>query len=232
MEMTQTALAVFGAGLLASLSPCVYPMIPITLGFLGMNSSAALVESRERLAATRRARWRVVAFASGQALAVFTIGLAAVALGEFVGFTAEIPAIRASVGAILVIVGMWSLVGRMPGILLSLNQRIAGRGATRRLGGPLGAMGMGAGAALVMSPCTTPVLAGVLALIASNPSRLAGASLMALYSIGFSVLVLLLGLGVVRLGGLPRSGPWLAVAHRLGAIALIAAGVWLIVGTR
>jgi thiol:disulfide interchange protein DsbD len=200
-----SAAAVFGAGLLASLSPCVYPLLPITLGFFGANAS-------------RRRTTLVLAYFLGQIAAFVTVGAATVALGETLGFTSESRWANLGVGAVLLIAGAVSLSGNLP-VFLS-------RGVPRRLpGGLTGALLLGVGSAVVASPCTSPILAGVLATLATEESRIHGILLMTIYASGFSALFLGLSLGLMRL---PRSGPWLLRVQHASALLLLGAGVYYV----
>ncbi len=201
--------AVFGAGLLASLSPCVYPLLPITLGFIGTQAQG-------------RRRQGVLAYASGQVAALVALGAFAVLAGESLGFSSESPAVCLGTGLLLLVAGLVSLSGRLPAFL----SRVGGGGGGVSPRGLLGAFALGVGSALVASPCTSPILAGVLALMASSQTVARGLALMLCYSLGFSALFVLLGLGLLRLGRLPRSGPWLTQVHRLSSLLLLGAGVY------
>ena len=77
---------------------------------------------------------------------------------------------------------------------------------------------------MVASPCTSPILAGVLALMAGHATVSRGLTLMFCYSAGFSFLFVVVGLGAERLPRLPRSGRWMLLLQRAGAGALLVMG--------
>lgn len=207
------ALGVFGTGILASLSPCVYPMLPITLGFLGSQSEG------------KGSKKAVISYTLGQCLALFILGIVAVQIGETFGFSSQSRSVQLAIGGFLVLAGIVSWRGRLPAFLSRLN---VGSGLTSLLsrGGLFAAFLLGVSAALVASPCTSPILGGVLALMATASSFQAGMLLMLFYSMGFSLLFLLLGLGVLRMNRLPRSGRWLQGVHKLNSLFLIGAGTY------
>lgn len=207
----------FGAGLLASLSPCVYPLIPITVGFLG-----TLTHRRNRL--------RLLAFAVGQTLTFVVLGMVAVKAGETFGFSSESREVNIGVGVVLIGAGIFSLLGRLPMFTSKWNHALGSVGR-RSMTGVLGAAAVGVGTALVASPCSSPILAGVLAMMASSLTLTRGAILMSLYGIGFSFVFILLGLGLAKLSSLPRSGRWMVYVNRLGSCVLVAAGVYFVFKT-
>ena len=209
-------LAAFGAGLLASLSPCVYPLIPITVGFLGTNSATGGKTSRSRL----------LLFSAGQTLCFVLLGYAAVTLGETFGFSSESRGIRIALGALLIVFGLVSLLGKLPSFALKWNNVSAGLGV--KLPGGATAFALGIGSALVASPCSSPVLAGVLTMMASSATLLQGALLMTVYGLGFSLVFVLIGLGLARLKSLPRAGAWMVGFHRLSSAVLLVAGTYFL----
>jgi cytochrome c-type biogenesis protein len=207
--------AAFGAGLLASLSPCVYPLIPITVGFLGTQS-----QSGNRL--------RLLAFSAGQTLTFVLLGIIAVQAGETFGFASESRGVHIAVGLVLIISGLFSLVGKLPTFTSKWNN-ISGRLSNWKISGTIGALTVGIGSALVASPCSSPILAGVLAMMASSSTLATGAFLMAFYGIGFSFVFILIGIGLAKLSSLPRNGNWMNYVHKTGSILLLIAGIFYLV---
>lgn len=200
----------FGAGMLSSVSPCVYPIIPVTLGYLGMQSDGSK-------------RNRVIAFVGGQTLGLILLGLVAVWMGEALGFSSQLPAVQVGLGALLLLAGGLSILGRMPSFTNGWN-RVTSFSWAAKLNPSLAAFFFGFGSVLLLSPCTTPILSSVLALVASNATAFFGAGLMVAYSLGFSIVFLLLGLGFLKAGSLPRSGSWMQAVQRVGAAVLVFAG--------
>ncbi|MGB0454461.1 MAG: cytochrome c biogenesis protein CcdA [Bacteriovoracaceae bacterium] len=209
----------FGAGVLTSLTPCVYPMIPITLGYLGTEGEA------------KRKKVRVIGFILGQILCFTALGVIAVSLGEILGFSSEIPEIQVGTGFILLLMAYFSHKGSLPSFMNRWNQNVSKSDQKLKKTMTLAffqAILIGMVSALVASPCTSPVLGGVLASIAGAGSLLEGATLMFFYSSGMSVLFLILGLGLVGAKKLPNSGKWLGIVHKLSTILLILGGIYFI----
>lgn len=209
--LTQAA-GVFGTGVLASLSPCVYPMLPITLGFL---SSQANNQNGKR---------SVLMYAFGQSLALFLIGILAVQLGETLGFSSQSPGVNYTVGILLLLAGVFSIRGKLPRFFdrwNSVSAKVSGRG-------PLASFALGASAALVASPCTSPILGGVLALMATAETQSQGLLLMLMYSSGFTLVYLLLGLGILKANRLPRSGRWMTKVHKASSFVLVLTGAYFL----
>lgn len=211
------AMGVFGTGILASLSPCVYPMLPITLGFIGKQA-----DGQSRSAA-------IWLYTLGQCLALFSIGIIAVQLGETLGFSSQSPWVQIPIGILLLLLGVASWLGKMPRFASRWNSISNTMTETASKRGLAGAFLLGVSAALVASPCTSPILGGVLALLSTSSSLVEGMALMFLYSVGFSVLFLFAGLGILRASRLPRSGPWLARIHALSSLLLVGAGVYYLI---
>jgi thiol:disulfide interchange protein DsbD len=217
------SMVVFWAGFLAALSPCVYPMLPITLGYFGT-----------QVGTDRHAK--ILLYVLGQSFTLAVLGMVVVWAGETLGFTSESPWINGTIGIFLLLVAVMAWRGRMPAFLErwnNLQQRSqrhsmsqAGGGDQKQRRGYGAAFLVGASSALMASPCTTPILSGVLATMATAHTWVQGVWLMILYSIGFSSLFLMLGLGLMKLVHLPRSGRWLTVVHRVSAVLLGAAGVY------
>lgn len=208
--------AAFGAGLLSSLSPCVYPMIPMSVGFLGSQSGP-------------RQKISVLLFFIGQVLTFTALGVVAVKLGEVFGFSNELPWVNRIIGLVLIAFGIASLMNYMPGFLSRINEMNRfSRLANRSWIVPLL---IGAGSALLASPCTSPILGTVLATLSQTGTFQTGILLMISYSLGISILFLALGLGLVALEKLPRAGIWMSHVHRLSSVLILIAGAYFFVSS-
>ncbi|MES3037469.1 MAG: GAP family protein [Bdellovibrionota bacterium] len=208
--MISAYLSAFAAGLVSSFSPCVYPMIPITLGFLGLESK------------DKRASKRVLLFAFGQILAFVGLGLFTVMMGEIFGFTSQNPWILLATGIIILLFGFISISSKMPGALRNWNQWTHQKAKDLHQLGDSGAILLGAFSALVASPCTTPALGAVLLTMAQETERIHGIIMMVMYSLGFTLLFILLGSGLVAIQKLPRAGQWMKRIHQATTILIFA----------
>jgi thiol:disulfide interchange protein DsbD len=200
----------FGAGVLTSLTPCVYPMIPITAGILG-GAGAAGRPARARLGMTL----------------LYVLGLASVyaTLGLLAGLTGSIFGSVSSNRWALLIMGNLLLVSGLA--LLDVFSVRPTRGlldwASRfRAERPAGAFMMGATSGLVAAPCGAPAFAAVLTFVGATGSALLGFMYLLVFSLGMTTFLVVVGLSAGTLAALPHSGPWLIWIKRLGGALLLA----------
>ena len=197
-------------GLLAGLTPCVYPMLPITAGVIG---HANVGGSRTRAFALS------CLYVLGMALTYAGLGFFAAATGSLFGAAASHPGTLLALGLLFGLFGLWMLdVCPTPAWTTFAGP------AFRRGGGLLGVFLAGASAALVAGPCTTPVLGLLLTYTASGGRMLFSALLFFVFSLGLGTLLLAVGAFSGCLAALPRSGRWMLwVKKALGLMILAAA---------
>jgi cytochrome c-type biogenesis protein len=199
----------FGAGLATSLTPCIYPMIPITAGILG-GAGASGTSPRRRVA-------MVVLYVVGLASVYAVLGLVAGLTGALFG------TVSASKWALLVMGNLLLVSGLvlLDVFRLQASQGVlawAGRFTAQR---PAGAFMMGATSGLVAAPCGAPAFAAVLTFVGATGSAALGFLYLLVFSLGMSVLLVAVGLSAGALAALPRSGPWLGRIKRLGGMLLL-----------
>ncbi len=206
-------LSAFIGGLLTSLSPCVFPMIPLTVGYLGKQSS----------------KRKVLLFFFGQLMAFTLLGFLAVKLGEVFGFTSQDPKVKMIIGAFLILFALSAFFNYLPSVLRKFNQtqndlseKAVGKGSF------LMAFILGASSALMSSPCSSPILATILFSISDTGSLVKGMLSMLSYSLGASILFLVLGLGIVKFKRLKKPGKWLSHVHHISSSLILAAGLYYI----
>lgn len=201
----------FGAGLLTSLSPCVYPMLPITLGYLTRQSTNEESRARKKI--------QVVAFFLGQVICFTSLGILAVRLGEIFGFSSQSRHVNLVVGVLLLALALASISSKFQVVLSKLNSFMP----QFSLGGGSLFSGFlfGVSSALVASPCTSPVLGGVLGEIATQGNVLAGVLQMIAFSMGMGAIFLSIGLGLINLKSLPKSGKWMGKVKGLTTLMLV-----------
>jgi thiol:disulfide interchange protein DsbD len=208
---------VFGFGLLMSLSPCIYPMIPITLAVIGARSQEKGALHGLGLSVT---------YVLGMALVYAVMG--ALSASVFSGITAfmQSPVVVVPI-AVLLIVLAFSMFGafelQAPAFL---RDRLAGPGGTR--GGVFGVFAMGLVAGLVASPCVGPFLAALLVWVATTGNWVLG--FFSLFTFGLGMGMLLIGVGTfpALLGTLPRSGGWMDTVKRGMGLLLIVMALWFV----
>jgi cytochrome c-type biogenesis protein len=196
----------FGAGLATSLTPCVYPMIPITAGVLS------------GLGAGRPARGRAgvltLAYAAGLALVYSLLGLIAGMTGTLFGTVSSSPWAYFLTANLLLVFGLALLD------VFTLSAPAAWAG--RRVGdSPGAAFAMGAASGLVAAPCGAPAFAAVLTFVAGSGSAALGFFYLLAFSLGMTALLVAVGLSSGLLAALPRAGRWMLWIKRAGGVLLI-----------
>lgn len=199
----------FGAGVLTSFTPCVYPMIPITAGILG-GAGASGRPARARLVMT-------LLYVAGLASVYAALGLIAGLTGSIFGAISANKWPLLLMGNLLLVSGLALLDVfsiRATGNLLAWASRFT---AER----PGGAFMMGATSGLVAAPCGAPAFAAVLTFVGATGSGVLGFAYLLAFSLGMTALLLLVGLSAGALAAMPRSGPWLVWIKRAGGVLLL-----------
>ncbi|MEW5807284.1 MAG: cytochrome c biogenesis protein CcdA [Acidobacteriota bacterium] len=205
---------VFAAGILTSFTPCVYPMIPVTVTYIG----GASVGSKSK----------------GFVLSLFyVLGLAVIytSLGAFSALTGKVfgdmtqnPWVYVTVANVIIFFGL-SMLGvftiRLPGFL-------SGIGKAGKKGGHLGAILMGMAAGFIAAPCTAPVLGVLLVLVGQKQDVLYGAFLLLMFALGMGVLFIFLGTFTGLLATMPKAGAWMDRIKIVFGIAMIVIGEYFL----
>jgi thioredoxin:protein disulfide reductase len=199
------ALVVFLGGLLTALTPCVYPLVPITVSVFGA-----------RGATTRpRAFLLTSAYVVGMGLVFSALGVAAARTGAAFGAVLGKPLVVLCLAAVLLLLAA-SMFGAFELALPSgLVQRLSGVGGA----GVAGALLMGSVAGFLAAPCTGPVLTGLLAFVAKSQDTVLGAGLLFIYALGIGVPFFLIGAFAVQL---PKGGVWMEWVKSLLGVLLVA----------
>jgi len=201
--------AVFAAGLATSLTPCIYPMIPITAGILG-GSGAGARSRRRALAAS-------VSYALGLALVYSTLGLFAGLTGAIFGSVSSSPWAYFLMGNLLLLsaLAMFDLFTvQAPSRLVAWAGRIGG-------GSYGGAFAMGATSGLVAAPCGAPVFAAVLTFVAATGSAALGFLYLFVFSLGMTAVLVVVGASAASLASFPRAGRWTLAVKRSAGLLLL-----------
>jgi thiol:disulfide interchange protein DsbD len=199
-------------GVISSLTPCVYPLIPITLSIVGARGA------RTRLQSFGRASLYV----AGMTITYTTLGVISARAGSLFGATFQRPAFIVPFSLLLLLLAL-SELDILPISFFSRIQGVASRlgGGTSRLSIAV----MGGASGLVAAPCIGPILAGILGIAASSGSATWGGLLLFAYSIGLGTPFLVLGTFSDVIHHLPRSGQWLNGIKSLLAIALLVVAI-------
>ncbi len=213
---SMAALAVvFVAGLLTSFTPCVYPMIPVTVTFIG----GAAAGSR------RRAVSLSMIYVLGMALIYASLGIVTAMLGKTFGRFTYNPWIYGGVGALIVFFGITMLdIVTIPAPRFFTGVQHAGV----RRGGHVGAFLMGLAAGFIAAPCTAPVLGLLLVYVSRSRNVLWGGTLLLVFALGLGFLLLLLGIFSGMFASLPRAGAWMNWIKRTFGVLMIVIGGWFL----
>ncbi len=207
----------FVAGVVLSLLPCSYPMIPIV--------SAIIIGQGTRATHTRGFALSLT-YVLGMALVYTVLGIAAALIGQGLGAWLQNPWVLGSFGVLLTVFAA-SLIS---GIDIALPQRWqngAASASSGRKGGHFAAVAaMGALSALVVGACMTAPLFAVLAFIAHTGNALLGGSALFAMGLGLGVPLLVVGVGAGAL--LPRAGMWMDGVKVFFGIVLLAAALWIV----
>ncbi|MBI1946946.1 MAG: sulfite exporter TauE/SafE family protein [Deltaproteobacteria bacterium] len=206
-------LVLFG-GFLTALSPCVYPLIPITLSILGARQ------------ATSHLRGFAIAgtYVLGMVILYSALGVGFAAAGVLAGSMLQSPLV--TVGFALLCFAMAaSMFGAFEVRLPSgLQTRLSQAGGS----GFKGAFIMGLVAGIIAAPCTGPVLSFILTLIARDGDLMKGALLMVVYALGMGAPFLVLGTFSTAISRLPKSGRWMEVVKGVFGLLMIGAGLYYV----
>jgi thiol:disulfide interchange protein DsbD len=198
---------VFLGGILTALTPCVFPLIPITVAiFSGGNA-----KNRSRGKSTVL----TLVYVLGMAATFVALGTAAALSGKVFGSILSSPIVSILLAVFFVVLA-FSMFGAFE---LALPSGLAQRLNTVGGAGFGGAFSMGLVAGLVAVPCTGPVLASILAFVAVHQSVQLGAVLLFLYALGVGVPFIVIGALSISFG---KSGPWMDAVKSLVGIVLLA----------
>ncbi|MCB4791524.1 MAG: sulfite exporter TauE/SafE family protein [Elusimicrobia bacterium] len=207
-----TFIAVYFAGVITSLTPCVYPIIPIVIGCMGSFSGS--VGARIRGA---------VFYVVGLALVYTALGMIAALTGKMFGSLTTNPYVYLGFGIMVLALG-----GNMMDWYYIPLPGLGGSTAVNDKPSFFTPFFMGVSSGLVASPCTAPVLGGLLLLVATKKAIISGGLLLFMFSLGMSTLLLVLGFSCSFLAFLPKSGNWMVKIKKALALLLIAGGIYFI----
>lgn len=202
-------------GLAASLTPCIYPVLPILIGVIGTETAGSRT----------RGFFLSVSFVLGMALTYAMMGLVAALTGTLFGRFATNALVSFLVGNLclffaLSMLGLFEL--KLPGQWGHAREYSETKG--------LGAVFlMGSGSGMVAAPCTVPVLGVLLAYAAQSSNLFLGFTLLFTFALGLGLPLILIGTFTGLLASLPKSGVWLVrVKQAFGVILLFVAEFFLI----
>lgn len=201
-------LLVFALGLLMSLTPCIYPMIPITAGILQAQGSKSF--------------WRNIAvslaYTSGIATTFALLGLSAAYTGQLFGSIMSNPVVVLAMVALITYLAL-SMLGLyemyIPSFMQPKHQNV-------KRGSLVSAFLFGAASGTFASPCLSPGLVLLLSIVTALKNALMGFVLLFTFGIGLSVPLLLVGSFSSSLNLMPRAGMWMVEIKKMLGIVMLA----------
>ncbi len=205
---------VFVLGLGLNLTPCVYPMIPITVGYFGQQAGGQ----------GRRTVLMALSYQLGIVIAYSALGTVVAHTGGLLGALLQQPWVLAvlatvMVGLALSLLGLYQI--RPPA---RLTRAITGRA---RSGIP-GALAMGLVAGVVAAPCVAPVSVALLTYVGATGNPWIGLSMFGALSLGLGLPYVGLALLSGRLKRLPRGGTWTVWVERVLGVVLLGVALYFV----
>jgi len=210
-------LAAYLGGVLVSFTACVYPVIPITVGFIGARAGG----SRSKGFALS------LIYVLGMAVTYTILGAAAALSGKLFGQVQASPWTYFFIGNLCILMGLsmlgvFSLNVRTPTFITKAQPRAKKKGV-------IGSFLVGAASGLVMGPCTAPVLAALLGYAATRQNVAFASSLLFVFAFGMGTLLIFIGTFAGLVASIPKSGMWMTRINRLFGLLLLGAGEYFLI---
>ena len=211
-------LSFFGFGLLLSLTPCVFPMIPILSSIIVSQPSVSMN--------AKKGFWLSLIYVLAMSLAYTIAGVLAALFGANLQASMQNPWIIGVFSAIFVLLAL-SMFGfyelKMPSFI---QNRINKKTGEAQAQGIFGIAVMGFLSALIVGPCVAAPLAGALIYIGQSGDALLGGSALFVMSLGMGVPLLLIGTTAGRY--MPRPGMWMQNITAFFGVMLLGVAIWML----
>jgi len=207
-------LEAFLGGVAVSFTPCVYPLIPVTIGYIGIRAGASKLKGFTLS----------LIYVSGIAITYSILGLVASLTGTIFGKISSRPITYLVVGSIIILFGLSMLdlfVISLPAVIKLPSLKKENYFSTFFLGLSSG---------LVTSPCLTPVLGSILVYLTTKKNLLYGATLLFSFAYGMGLVLILAGTFSGILLNLPKIDKWALYIKKIFAFVLIGMGIYFIYG--
>lgn len=200
-------------GFFLSLTPCIYPMIPITVGILQAQTGNSVLQNALRAGA----------YSCGIATTFALLGLLCAFTGTLFGSFMASP---------VVIVPMVLMLGYLTGAMLGLYDmyipRVLQHQNTSTGGSLLAAFSFGAVSGTIASPCLSPGLVLLLSIVSTSGNMLSGFALLFAFGVGLSIPLMIIGTFSGSLKVLPRAGMWMVYVKQLFGLLMIGICLYLL----
>jgi thiol:disulfide interchange protein DsbD len=203
----------FLAGVASSFTPCIYPLIPVTIGILGSKESGSNL----------RGFLLTMSYVIGIAVTYATLGLVAALTGSLFGSMSSNPWILMGIGLLVM-----ALALNMLDVFQIDFSRLSLGGGTQRKRGILINFAYGLTFGLVASPCTAPPLAAILTWVGTTRNLVMGPLFLFSFALGMGSILILLGTFSSFLMRMPKSGMWMIVIKKtMGYMLVLMAGYFV-----
>ena len=207
-------LLVFVAGFLTSLTPCVYPVIPIVMGYIGTRSGNKKLKGL----------YLSVFFVLGLSLVYSIFGVVAATTGTMMGISFQNPVVVIVIAAIFIIMGL-SLAGFFE---IPVPSSISSRVQAGHKSEVIGSIIIGGISGIIAAPCVGPVLIALLSWISQTGNILLGFWLTFTFSLGLSVIFLVVGTFSGVVSAMPKGGSWMNYIKYFFSLLLLGGGIYFI----
>ena len=216
-------LAIFFFGILTSFTPCIFPMIPITLSVIGARSVGSAEQNTSRI--SLRGFVLSVIYVLGIAITYAALGLFAAKTGALFGALLGNPIVVTVIAIVFVAMGL-SMYGlfdiQVPAFIRDSI------GAKHTDAGYVGAFVSGLISGVVAGPCVGPILVSVLTFVARAQNMMLGFSLLFTYACGLGLIFIVLGTFSGLLARLPKGGAWMKVSNFIFGTSMIALAIYYV----
>ena len=207
--------AAFVGGVLVGFTPCVYPVLPITVGYIGGRSPGSRTKGF----------FLSLSYILGMAAMYAALGCLAALTGRVFGQMTASPWTNIVVGTVCLLMALSLLdVFHVP-----VPAFLSGASPGKRRSGVPGAFAVGMASGLVVGPCTAPVLGTLLVYVGARQNVLFGASLLFVFALGMGFLLLVVGTFTSLLANLPKPGKWTEIIKKGFGFFLILVGGYFLV---
>ena len=205
---------VFISGFLTSLTPCVYPVIPIVMGYIGSRAGKKKIKGF----------YLSLFFVLGLSIVYAILGVIAATTGSLMGISFQNPVVVLIISIIFIVMGL-SLAGffEIP-VPSSISSKIQ-KGHKSEI---LGSIIIGGVSGIIAAPCVGPVLIALLSWISQTKNVFLGFWLTFTFSLGMSVIFVLAGTFSGVISSMPKAGKWMDYMKYLFSILLIGGGIYFL----
>jgi thiol:disulfide interchange protein DsbD len=205
-------LIAFLGGVLVSFTPCIYPLIPISAGFIAIDAAGSKIKGFALS----------LIYVTGIAITYSMLGLLASLTGTIFGRISSHPVTYFFAGGIIIIFGLSMMdlfTIRAPNLIKIPKVKKQGFFA---------AFILGLSSGLIVSPCLTPVLGSILFYLSTKKNLFYGAALLFIFAYGMGLVLILVGTFSATIINLPKLGRWMLYIKRTCAFILVVMGIYFI----